>query len=70
VKKDCQDKYPFDKVSLRVGAYMIKRQFYLCIYFISQDGIPRTAYKGVVVFRYNKTRRRIFLIASDSQLGL
>ncbi|KAJ3672338.1 hypothetical protein LUZ60_007059 [Juncus effusus] len=37
-----------------------------------KDGIPRTAYKGVVVFRYNKTRRRIFLVAPDSltQLGI
>ncbi|KAJ4806199.1 hypothetical protein LUZ62_018765 [Rhynchospora pubera] len=37
-----------------------------------KDGIPRTAYKGVVVFRYNKTRRRIFLVSPDSlkQLGL
>ncbi|XP_078162032.1 alpha-1,3-mannosyl-glycoprotein beta-1,2-N-acetylglucosaminyltransferase isoform X1 [Carex rostrata] len=37
-----------------------------------KDGVPRTAYKGVVVFRYKKTRRRIFLIAPDSlkQLGL
>ncbi|WJZ91463.1 hypothetical protein VitviT2T_010530 [Vitis vinifera] len=30
-----------------------------------KDGIPRTAYKGVVVFRY-QTPRRIFLVASDS----
>ncbi|KAJ3691357.1 hypothetical protein LUZ61_020521 [Rhynchospora tenuis] len=37
-----------------------------------KDGVPRTAYKGVVVFRYNKTRRRIFLVSPDSlkQLGL
>ncbi|KAK3121072.1 hypothetical protein QOZ80_8BG0645620 [Eleusine coracana subsp. coracana] len=37
-----------------------------------KDGIPRTAYKGVVVFRYNGSRRRIFLVGPDSvgQLGL
>ncbi|WVZ87379.1 hypothetical protein U9M48_034020, partial [Paspalum notatum var. saurae] len=37
-----------------------------------KDGIPRTAYKGVVVFRYKSSRRRIFLISPDSlsQLGL
>lgn len=36
-----------------------------------KDGIPRTAYKGVVVFRF-QTPRRIFLIAPDSlrQLGI
>ncbi|KAL6911198.1 hypothetical protein ACP4OV_000003 [Aristida adscensionis] len=31
-----------------------------------KDGIPRTAYKGVVVFRYNSSRRRIFLVGPDS----
>ncbi|XP_020113363.1 alpha-1,3-mannosyl-glycoprotein 2-beta-N-acetylglucosaminyltransferase isoform X2 [Ananas comosus] len=37
-----------------------------------KDGIPRTAYKGVVVFRYNRTQRRIFLVGPDSlrQLGI
>ncbi|KAG9442566.1 hypothetical protein H6P81_018420 [Aristolochia fimbriata] len=36
-----------------------------------KDGIPRTAYKGVVVFRY-QTPRRIFLVNQDSlrQLGI
>ncbi|KAJ4715832.1 putative alpha-1,3-mannosyl-glycoprotein beta-1,2-N-acetylglucosaminyltransferase [Melia azedarach] len=36
-----------------------------------KDGIPRTAYKGVVVFRYQATRR-IFLVGLDSlrQLGI
>eukprot|EP00262_Sarcandra_glabra_P006811 TRINITY_DN19367_c0_g1_i1.p1 TRINITY_DN19367_c0_g1~~TRINITY_DN19367_c0_g1_i1.p1 ORF type:complete len:444 (+),score=97.68 TRINITY_DN19367_c0_g1_i1:275-1606(+) len=36
-----------------------------------KDGIPRTAYKGVVVFRY-QTPRRIFLVGPDSlrQLGI
>ncbi|KAK6916820.1 Glycosyl transferase, family 13 [Dillenia turbinata] len=36
-----------------------------------KDGIPRTAYKGVVVFRY-QTSRRIFLVGPDSlsQLGI
>ncbi|KAL6633233.1 hypothetical protein ACP70R_025904 [Stipagrostis hirtigluma subsp. patula] len=37
-----------------------------------KDGVPRTAYKGVVVFRYNSSRRRIFLVGPDSlgQLGV
>ncbi|CAD6270491.1 unnamed protein product [Miscanthus lutarioriparius] len=37
-----------------------------------KDGIPRTAYKGVVVFRYNSSQRRIFLVSPDSlrQLGV
>ncbi|XP_057963813.1 alpha-1,3-mannosyl-glycoprotein 2-beta-N-acetylglucosaminyltransferase [Malania oleifera] len=36
-----------------------------------KDGIPRTAYKGVVVFRF-QTPRRIFLVGPDSlnQLGI
>ncbi|KAJ7555204.1 hypothetical protein O6H91_05G026200 [Diphasiastrum complanatum] len=34
-----------------------------------KDGIPRTAYKGVVVIRW-QTSRRIFLVASDSLLQL
>nr|CAB3470772.1 unnamed protein product [Digitaria exilis] len=37
-----------------------------------KDGIPRTAYKGVVVFRYNSSPRRVFLVSPDSlhQLGV
>ncbi|KAL2479188.1 hypothetical protein Fot_48202 [Forsythia ovata] len=36
-----------------------------------KDGVPRTAYKGIVVFRY-QTQRRIFLLGPDSlqQLGI
>lgn len=36
-----------------------------------KDGVPRTAYKGVVVFRH-QTSRRIFLVGPDSlkQLGI
>ncbi|GAB4853013.1 hypothetical protein Ancab_017202 [Ancistrocladus abbreviatus] len=36
-----------------------------------KDGVPRTAYKGVVVFRY-QTSRRVFLVGPDSlkQLGI
>ncbi|XP_059647365.1 alpha-1,3-mannosyl-glycoprotein 2-beta-N-acetylglucosaminyltransferase-like [Cornus florida] len=36
-----------------------------------KDGVPRTAYKGVVVFRY-QTRRRVFLVGPESlqQLGI
>ncbi|KAK7409736.1 hypothetical protein VNO78_00005 [Psophocarpus tetragonolobus] len=30
-----------------------------------KDGVPRTAYKGVVVFRY-QTSRRIFLVGPES----
>uniref|UniRef100_A0A0D9VN47 Alpha-1,3-mannosyl-glycoprotein 2-beta-N-acetylglucosaminyltransferase n=1 Tax=Leersia perrieri TaxID=77586 RepID=A0A0D9VN47_9ORYZ len=37
-----------------------------------KDGIPRTAYKGVVVFRYKSSRRRIYLVGPDSlrELGV
>lgn len=47
----------------------IARQF--GIFFEWKDGVPRTAYKGVVVFRY-QTSRRIFLVGPDSlkQLGI
>ncbi|KAK7310559.1 hypothetical protein RJT34_08140 [Clitoria ternatea] len=31
-----------------------------------KDGVPRTAYKGVVVFRYQQTTRRIFLVGAES----
>ncbi|KDP36676.1 hypothetical protein JCGZ_07894 [Jatropha curcas] len=36
-----------------------------------KDGVPRTAYKGIVVFRY-QTQRRVFLVGPDSlrQLGI
>ncbi|CAH8344793.1 unnamed protein product [Eruca vesicaria subsp. sativa] len=36
-----------------------------------KDGVPRTAYKGIVVFRI-QTTRRVFLVGSDSvmQLGI
>ncbi|KAK8636602.1 hypothetical protein V6N13_124346 [Hibiscus sabdariffa] len=36
-----------------------------------KDGVPRTAYKGVVVFRYHPPRR-VFLVGPDSlqQLGI
>ncbi|KAG0456998.1 hypothetical protein HPP92_022155 [Vanilla planifolia] len=34
-----------------------------------RDGIPRTAYKGVVVFRYH-TSKRIFLVGPDSLMKL
>ncbi|XP_010270493.1 PREDICTED: alpha-1,3-mannosyl-glycoprotein 2-beta-N-acetylglucosaminyltransferase isoform X1 [Nelumbo nucifera] len=48
---------------------MIARQF--GIFEEWKDGIPRTAYKGVVVFRY-QTTRRVFLVGPDSlkQLGI
>ncbi|KAL6522481.1 hypothetical protein OROMI_031439 [Orobanche minor] len=36
-----------------------------------KDGVPRTAYRGVVVFRY-QTQKRVFLVGPDSlqQLGI
>ncbi|XP_047078795.1 alpha-1,3-mannosyl-glycoprotein 2-beta-N-acetylglucosaminyltransferase isoform X2 [Lolium rigidum] len=36
-----------------------------------KDGVPRAAYKGVVVFRYKSSPRRIYLVGPDSlhQLG-
>uniref|UniRef100_M1B6A5 Alpha-1,3-mannosyl-glycoprotein 2-beta-N-acetylglucosaminyltransferase n=1 Tax=Solanum tuberosum TaxID=4113 RepID=M1B6A5_SOLTU len=36
-----------------------------------KDGVPRAAYKGIVVFRF-QTSRRVFLVAPDSlrQLGV
>ncbi|XP_008794450.1 alpha-1,3-mannosyl-glycoprotein 2-beta-N-acetylglucosaminyltransferase-like isoform X9 [Phoenix dactylifera] len=33
--------------------------------YLTEDGIPRTAYKGVVVFRH-QTSRRIYLVGPDS----
>ncbi|AQK43228.1 Alpha-13-mannosyl-glycoprotein 2-beta-N-acetylglucosaminyltransferase [Zea mays] len=52
------------------GFEQIARQF--GIFEEWKDGIPRTAYKGVVVFRYNSSQRRIFLVSPDSlrQLGV
>ncbi|KQK02182.1 alpha-1,3-mannosyl-glycoprotein 2-beta-N-acetylglucosaminyltransferase isoform X2 [Brachypodium distachyon] len=37
-----------------------------------KDGVPRAAYKGVVMFRYKSSRRRIYLVGPDSlsQLGV
>uniref|UniRef100_A0ACD6A0B8 Uncharacterized protein n=1 Tax=Avena sativa TaxID=4498 RepID=A0ACD6A0B8_AVESA len=37
-----------------------------------KDGVPRAAYKGVVVFRYKSSPRRIYLVGPDSlrQLGV
>ncbi|XP_078445822.1 alpha-1,3-mannosyl-glycoprotein beta-1,2-N-acetylglucosaminyltransferase [Wolffia australiana] len=48
---------------------VIARQF--GIFEEWKDGVPRTAYKGVVVFRYRATHR-IFLVGPDSlrQLGI
>ena len=41
------------------------------VFYFFQDGVPRAAYKGVVVFRYKSSPRRIFLVGPDSlsQLG-
>ncbi|XP_050231962.1 alpha-1,3-mannosyl-glycoprotein 2-beta-N-acetylglucosaminyltransferase [Mercurialis annua] len=48
---------------------IIARQF--GIFEEWKDGIPRTSYKGIVVFRY-QTKRRVFLVGPDSlrQLGI
>ena len=56
-----------------IHKYFMSRFFktHACIILVFQDGIPRTAYKGVVVFHY-QTPRRIFLVSPDSlrQLGI
>lgn len=59
----------YDCTIMLVNAF-VKLQAIPCS-FVSQDGIPRTAYKGVVVFRH-QTQRRVFLIAPDSlkRLGI
>lgn len=44
---------------------------FMVVLYVLQDGVPRAAYKGVVVFRY-KTQKRVFLASPDSlrQLGI
>ncbi|KGN43345.1 alpha-1,3-mannosyl-glycoprotein 2-beta-N-acetylglucosaminyltransferase [Cucumis sativus] len=60
VRIEYRDQSDFERIARQFG-----------IFEEWKDGIPRTAYKGVVVFRY-QTQRRIFLIASDSlkRLGI
>ncbi|XP_019266398.1 PREDICTED: alpha-1,3-mannosyl-glycoprotein 2-beta-N-acetylglucosaminyltransferase isoform X1 [Nicotiana attenuata] len=53
----------------QLGFEDIARQF--GIFEEWKDGVPRAAYKGIVVFRY-QTSRRVFLVGPDSlqQLGI
>ncbi|KAF6168162.1 hypothetical protein GIB67_011547 [Kingdonia uniflora] len=55
-----RDQEDFERITRRFG-----------IFYELKDGIPRTTYKGVVVFRY-QTTRRIFLVRPESlcQLGI
>ena len=71
VERDVRTKINLVRYCSGQGRYGQKTNLLIYLSYL-QDGVPRTAYKGVVVFRYKKTRRRIFLIASDSlkQLGL
>ncbi|MQM16800.1 hypothetical protein Taro_049761 [Colocasia esculenta] len=54
------DQSDFDRIARQFG-----------IFEEWKDGVPRTAYKGVVVFRF-QTQRRVFLVAPESlrQLGI
>ncbi|KAK9287578.1 hypothetical protein L1049_015999 [Liquidambar formosana] len=60
VRIQYQDQLDFERIARQFG-----------IFYEWKDGIPRTAYKGVVVFRH-QTPRRIFLVGPDSlrQLGI
>ncbi|KAK9135644.1 hypothetical protein Syun_014974 [Stephania yunnanensis] len=54
VRIQYKDQFDFEQIARQFG-----------IFEEWKDGIPRTAYKGVVVFRY-QTARRIFLVGPDS----
>ncbi|KAL4186430.1 hypothetical protein AMTRI_Chr09g14100 [Amborella trichopoda] len=60
VRMHYQDQMDFERIARQFG-----------IFEEWKDGIPRTSYKGVVVFRW-QTSRRIFLVGPDSlkQLGI
>ncbi|CAA3021519.1 alpha-1,3-mannosyl-glyco 2-beta-N-acetylglucosaminyltransferase isoform X1 [Olea europaea subsp. europaea] len=60
VRIQYQDKSDFERIASQFG-----------IFEEWKDGVPRTAYKGIVVFRY-QTQRRVFLVGPDSlrQLGI
>ncbi|KAB1199294.1 Alpha-1,3-mannosyl-glycoprotein 2-beta-N-acetylglucosaminyltransferase [Morella rubra] len=60
VRIQYRDQFDFERIARQFG-----------IFEEWKDGIPRTAYKGVVVFRY-QTPRRVFLIGPDSlkKLGI
>ncbi|KAE8008899.1 hypothetical protein FH972_005369 [Carpinus fangiana] len=60
VRIQYNDHFDFERIARQFG-----------IFEEWKDGIPRTAYKGVVVFRF-QTSRRVFLVGPDSfdQLGI
>ncbi|CAA3021521.1 alpha-1,3-mannosyl-glyco 2-beta-N-acetylglucosaminyltransferase isoform X1 [Olea europaea subsp. europaea] len=60
VRIQYQDKSDFERIASQFG-----------IFEEWKDGVPRTAYKGIVVFRY-QTQRRVFLVGPNSlqQLGI
>ncbi|VAH85171.1 unnamed protein product [Triticum turgidum subsp. durum] len=61
VRIQYNDQGDFERVARRFGVFEEWK-----------DGVPRAAYKGVVVFRYKSSRRRIYLVGPDSlrQLGV
>uniref|UniRef100_A0A2C9V2B2 Alpha-1,3-mannosyl-glycoprotein 2-beta-N-acetylglucosaminyltransferase n=1 Tax=Manihot esculenta TaxID=3983 RepID=A0A2C9V2B2_MANES len=63
-----KDQSDFERIARQFGIF--EEWKYVTISKL-QDGVPRTAYKGIVVFRY-QTQRRIFLVGPDSlrQLGV
>lgn len=79
VRINYKDQSDFENIARRFGIFQewkviqliffltSKREGILIHNFFShfQDGVPRTAYKGVVVFRY-PTARRIFLVGPES----
>ncbi|KAF5443704.1 hypothetical protein F2P56_036239 [Juglans regia] len=60
VRIEYKDQFEFERIARQFG-----------IFEEWKDGVPRAAYKGIVVFRY-QTSRRVFLIGPDSlkQLGI
>ncbi|KAG2702992.1 hypothetical protein I3760_06G116700 [Carya illinoinensis] len=60
VRIEYKDQFEFERIARQFG-----------IFEEWKDGVPRAAYKGIVVFRY-QTPRRVFLIGPDSlkQLGI
>ncbi|KAK1321686.1 Alpha-1,3-mannosyl-glycoprotein 2-beta-N-acetylglucosaminyltransferase [Acorus calamus] len=66
VRIQYNDQAEFERIARQFGIF---EEWKASILF--WDGIPRTAYKGVVVFRY-QTPRRIFLVGPDSlrELGI
>ncbi|KAJ6905581.1 alpha-1,3-mannosyl-glycoprotein 2-beta-N-acetylglucosaminyltransferase isoform X2 [Populus alba x Populus x berolinensis] len=60
VRIQYKDQPDFERIARQLGIFQEWK-----------DGIPRTSFKGVVVFRY-QTTRRVFLVGPDSlrQLGI